>query len=237
MKLYKIYALFLAIFPLFSCATRIDGAIAESGKSQLYIDASLKPRITALIRTLAAAGGQQDGLILNGPAIAKSLTDSSLGNVSASFKNTSPSAIEGNLNIGNIKRFLFSIYGEAEKFVEFEQGKNGGKCKFYIDLSGGPEILNLISPEIAAYLNVLMAPIATGEEMTKTEYLALISSIYSKVISDEIAASRINISIGFPGQVTSATGGKFTGKTAEFDIPLLDILVLETPVTYEVNWK
>jgi len=236
-KTHKFYGLLLAIFPLFSCATRIDGAIAESGKSQLYVDTSFKPGITALVRMLAAAGGQQGGLILDGQAISKSLSDSSSGNVSASLKNTSPSAIEGNLNIENINRFLFSVYGESERFVEFEQGKNGGKCKFYIDLSGGPEVLNLVSPEIAAYLNVLMAPVATGEEMTKTEYLALVSSIFSKAISDEIASSKIHISVGFPGQVTSAAGGKFTGKTAEFDIPLLDILVLETPLTYEVNWK
>jgi len=132
---------------------------------------------------------------------------------------------------------LVSFSGNAEKFVEFDQGKNGGKCKFYIDLNGGPEILPLISPEIAAYLHVLMAPIATGEEMTKAEYLALVSSIFSKAVGDEIASSRIQIAVNFPGQVTSASGGKFSGKTAEFDIPLLDILVLETPLTYEVNWK
>jgi len=203
----------------------------------MSVNTSLMPRITSLVRTLAAAGGQQDGLILNGPAIAKSMTDSSSGNVSASFKNISPSALEGSLNIKNINRFLSSLSGEAESFVEFEQGKDGGKCKFYIDIDGGPEILNLISPEIAFYLNVLMAPIATGEEMTGTEYLALVSSVFNKTVSDEIASSRIRVTVTFPGQVTSAAGGKFTGKTAEFDIPLLDILVLETPLTYEVSWK
>jgi hypothetical protein len=236
-KIHKFYGLFLAILPLFSCATRIDGALASNGASQLSVSTSLMPRITSLVRTMAAAGGQQDGLILDGQAISKSMTDSSSGNVSASFNNTSPSAIDGNLNIRNINRFLFSLSGNAERFVEFEQGKNGGKCKFYIDLSGGPEILNLISPEIADYLNVLIAPLATGEEMTKTEYLALVSSIFNKAVSDEIAASRIRISIGLPGQVTGATGGTYKGKTAEFDIPLLDILVLETPLTYEVTWK
>jgi hypothetical protein len=234
---YKYYALFLAVFPLFSCATRIDGSLASNGASQMSVNTALMPRITSLVRTLAAAGGQENSLLLNGPALAKSMTDASSGNVTASFKNTSPSAIEGNLNIKNINRFLSSLSGKAERFVEFEQGKNGGKCKFYIDLSGGYEVLNLISPEIAAYLSALMAPVATGEEMTKTEYLELVSSVFSKAVSDEIASSKIRISVNFPGQVTSAAGGTFKGKTAEFDIPLLDVLVLETPLTYEVSWK
>jgi hypothetical protein len=236
-KTYKYYALFLAVFPLFSCATRIDGSLASNGASQMSVSTSLMPRITSLVRTLAAAGGQENSLLLNGPALAKSMTDSSSGNVTASFKNTSPSAIEGNLNIKNINRFLSSLSGKAERFVEFEQDKNGGKCKFYIDLDGGYEILNLISPEIAAYLSVLMAPVATGEEMTKAEYLALVSSVFSKAVSDEIAFARIRINVSFPGQVTSAAGGTFKGKSAEFDIPLLDVLVLETPLTYEVSWK
>ena len=237
MKTYKYYALFLAVFPLFSCATRIDGSLASNGASQMSVSTSLMPRITSLVRTLAAAGGQENSLLLNGPALAKSMTDSSSGNVTASFKNTSPSAIEGNLSVKNINRFLSSLSGKAERFVEFEQEKNGGKCKFYIDLDGGYEILNLISPEIAAYLSVLMAPVATGEEMTKAEYLALVSSVFSKAVSDEISSSRIRISVSFPGQVTSAAGGTIKGKSAEFDIPLLDVLVLETPLTYEVSWK
>jgi hypothetical protein len=73
--------------------------------------------------------------------------------------------------------------------------------------------------------------------MTKLEYLELVSTIYSKAISDEIAASRIRASIDFPGTVTAARGGTFSGRRADFDIPLLDLLVLETPQTYEVTWR
>jgi len=233
MKLHKFYALFLALFPFFSCTTLIDGAIAESGSSRLNVNASLKPRITALVRTLAAAGGQQDALILDGPAIAKSISGASLKDAEAVFKNTSPSAIEGKINISNINRLFLAV----PNFVKFEQGKNGGKCVFSIDLESGTALLGFLSFEIAAYLNVLMAPIATGEEMTKAEYIALVSSIFSKAVSDEIASSTINISVSFPGQVTSAAGGTIKGKTAVYEIPLLDILVLETPLAYEINWK
>jgi len=242
MKLYKFYWLFLAILPLFSCNARLSGALAANGSASLSVNAALEPRITSLVRSLSAARGQESGPILDGQAIAKSMSDSSAGNVSASFKNTSPQAVEGNMKIADINRFLtagkvINSVIDSIGFIEFEQGKSGGKCKVYIDIDNGPVILNLLSPEIADYLNVLMAPLATGEEMTKTEYLALVSSIFSKAISDEIASSKIRASIGFPGQVTTAAGGTYKGKTAEFDIPLLDILVLETPITYEVTWK
>jgi hypothetical protein len=139
------------------------------------------------------------------------------------------------MRISNVSRFLTAegIGG----FIEFEQGRSGGGCRIFINRNNGPVILAILSVEIAAYLNALMSPLATGEEMTKTEYLALVSSIYSKAISDEIAASRVRASIDFPGLVTSAKGGTFSGKRVEFDIPLLDLLVLETPLIYEVSWK
>jgi len=227
--------LWLALLPLFSCAARISGSLASDGSAALTVNISLEPRMTALIRSLAAAGGQTGGPVLDGPSIARSMSNASSGNVSASLKNTAPASVEGAIQISNISRFL--AVGDRGGFIEFEQGRTGGRCGISISRDNGPVILGLLSPEIADYLNALMAPLATGEELSKTEYLELVSSVYSKAISDEISGSRIRASIDFPGSVTSVKGGTFSGKRANFDIPLLDLLVLETPMSYEVKWN
>jgi hypothetical protein len=153
------------------------------------------------------------------------------GIASVSLKNTSPSAVEGTVRISKIDDFL-SI--DKKGFINFRQG---GRCEININLQNSPQILESLSEEIAAYLNALMAPIASGEKMSKQEYIELVSSIYSKAVSDEIAASRIRASIDFPGTITACRGGTFTGRRAEFNISLLDLLVLETPLTYEVTWR
>jgi hypothetical protein len=156
------------------------------------------------------------------------------GIASVSLKNTTPSGVEGNVRISKISDFLSS---KQSGFINFSQTSSGGRCEINISLDKGPQILESFSEDIAAYLNALMAPIASGERLSKREYLELITSIYSKGVSDEIAASRIRASIDFPGAVTAAKGGTFTGRRAEFDISLLDLLVLETPMTYEVTWR
>ena len=225
----------LAILPLFSCSARIDGSLAANGSAATTVSVSLEPRMTFLIRSLAAAAGQSEGPILDGPAIAGSMSKAPLGNVSASFKNTSPSAIDGTIKITNISRFLAA--GEVGGFIVFEQKGSGGRCEIKIDLDNGPALLKSLSPEIADYLSALMAPLATGEKLTKSEYLELVSFVYSKAISDEIASSKIRASINFPGQVKSVKGGTFSGKRANFEIPLIDLLVLETPLSYEVVWN
>jgi len=148
--------------------------------------------------------------------------------------------MEGQVNISRIDDFLASAGSERNTqntFIVFEQGQRGGRCVININRNNGPEILDLLSPEISDYLNALMAPIATGEEMTKREYLELVTSFYNRVISDEISSSRIRAAIDFPGTISNIRGGTFSGRRASFDIPLLDLLVLETPLIYEVTWN
>jgi hypothetical protein len=157
------------------------------------------------------------------------------GIASVSFRNTTPSAIEGTVRISSINEFLSAADNEnpQNRFIVFEQRR----LELNINRENGSVILELLSPEIADYLNALMAPVATGEELDKSEYLELVASFYNKAISDEIAGSRIRVSIEFPGSITSVRGGTFSGRRADFDIPLLDLLVLETPVVFQVEWR
>jgi hypothetical protein len=233
MKIRYFLILTVVILPLFSCAARINGSVNADGSGIFSAEMSIGPRMTAMIRSFNSVAGQNDGLILDGPAIARSMSIE--GITSVSLKNTDPSAVEGEFRILNINRFLAA--GDKGGFITFTQGSNGGSCKININLENGPVILENLSPEIADYLNALMAPIATGEAMSKSEYLDLVAVFYNRNISNEIASSTIHASINFPGNITSVTGGTFSGKKADFEISVLDFLVLEKPLICEVNWR
>jgi hypothetical protein len=99
-----------------------------------------------------------------------------------------------------------------------------------------PELISRFSQEVNDYLSALMAPAVTGETITRREYLDLVASIYGRPLADEISAARIQGQIDFPRPVKAVHGGTFTGRQVIFDIPLLDILVLEQPLRYEVSW-
>jgi hypothetical protein len=82
-----------------------------------------------------------------------------------------------------------------------------------------------------------MAPIATGEALTKAEYLGLVASVYGKAVAEEISRGSIRAIVDFPGPVSAVRGGTSSGKQAVFTVPLPDLLVLEKPLIYEVSWK
>jgi hypothetical protein len=95
----------------------------------------------------------------------------------------------------------------------------------------------MISADVRDYLSALAAPAATGERLSRGEYLDLVGSIYGPGLADEIAAARITASIGLPGPVSSVKGGTLAASQARFDIALVDLLVLEKPLEYEVVWR
>jgi len=222
----------------FSCTARIDGVLAANGSANLTVSMSLGQRITSLIRSFSVAGGQQADQTIDGASIARSMTGAP-GISSVTFRNTSASAVEGRIVISHISEF-FSAAGidnnSGKRFITFEQKNSGGRCVINLDRENAPAILESLSPEITDYLTAILAPIAIGDEMTKPEYLELVASFYSKAVSDEIAASRVRASIEFPANITAVKGGSSSGRRAVFDISLLDLLVLETPLNYEVIW-
>jgi hypothetical protein len=230
------------LLTLVSCTAQISGPLKAEGSAELRISAALEPRMAALIRSLAAiSGSAANGPLLDGPAIAQSMS-AAPGIDSVSFKNTAPATIEGQARIAKIGDFLASgAVGDSavgeRGFITFEQNQAGGHCLISLNRETGPRLLSLISLEISGYLEALMAPLATGESLSKAEYLALVSTVYGKGIADEIAQSAIRASIEFPGPVQSVRGGTFSGSRADFTIPLLDMLVLETPLSYEAVWK
>lgn len=225
---------------LFSCSVRLDGTIRSGGQTEVKIRAALEPKTADLIRSLQALmGGAPGGRIIDGPALARSLA-SAPGISSAVLNNTSSTAVEGNIAISRLDQFLAIAGDSNRRFITWQEtgsgGATGGSIKIAIDHDSAPGILALISPDIIGYLEALMAPAATGDRITRAEYLSLVGSFYGKTVADEMAAARIHLSLDFPRPIKQISGGTASGARAVFDIPLVDFLVLETPLVYEVSW-
>ena len=229
------------LFPLlllfFSCAAGIEGEVREGGAVDLSLKTSLGPRMSSLIRSLRGfMGDTADVPMLDGNSISQSMA-ASPGVQAVSLKNTGPSALEGTISISKVEDFL-TAGGSKARFVTYTEGREAGSSSIIIalDKDSAPEILTRLSSEAEEYLSALMAPAVVGETSTRQEYLQLITSVYGRPLADEIAASRLKVSIDFPRPVKAVSGGNASGKRVEFDVPILDILVLEQPLRYEVSW-
>jgi hypothetical protein len=112
-----------------------------------------------------------------------------------------------------------------------------GRLTITLDRDSAPLILSLISENVTTYLAALMAPAATGELLSRADYLDQVGWTYGRTVADEIAAARITAKIDFPGPISDIRGGTASGAQALFELPLVDLLVLEKPLEYEVRWR
>jgi hypothetical protein len=195
--------------------------------------------MSALIRSLSrlSADSSRSPQLLDALSISKSLI-AAPGIKSVLLRNKNPAAIEGSISIFKADAFL-ALPGNSgnSNFISYEQTPAGGRLRITLDRSSGPRLLTLFSTDVRDYLSALMAPVATGEALSRQEYLDLVQSVYGKAIAEEISASRIQLNIDFPGSISTIRGGRAAENRAEFTIPLSELLVLERPLLYEVFWK
>ena len=232
--LLLILPLFLAFF---SCSARIDGEFREGGAVDVTLKTSLEPRMIALILSLRGFMGESaNDPILDSQSMSKSMGEQP-GVRAVSLKNTSSSAMEGTISISKVDDFLAAA-GSKTRLITYTEGREAGSSSIVIalDKESAPEIISRLSPEAEEYLGALMAPVILGESSTKQEYLFLLSMVYGRPLADEISGSRLKVGIEFPRAVKAVRGGIASGRRAEFDVPIIDILVLEQPLRYEVNW-
>ncbi|MDR1215237.1 MAG: hypothetical protein LBK25_00985 [Treponema sp.] len=242
MKL-SIFPFMVAFMLLTSCSAQIAGVVSDDGSADITIQSGLQPSMTELIHSLFKIGGGVSQNIIDANSINASIS-ASKGVKTARFRNITSSAIEGTISLSRINDFL-SVAGQRSQFLTFDS--QNGRLLVVIDRTSAPRIVSLLSPDFVDYLSCLMSPAALEDYQyikTKAEYLDELQNFFGSFKDKKLAANlvsdikkaNIRITIDFPKDVKSVQGGHFSGKRAEFDAPLLDLLVLETPLTYEVRW-
>jgi hypothetical protein len=245
LKSCRLVFLFPAVFFVFSgCSARVNGTLKEGGAAGLNLQASMETRIAAFIRRLSGFSGARTGAPIPDAKLITLSLAAAPGIEGASFRNTGPESFEGTIRVSRIGEFLAVSGGTGRNFITLEESESGGRpsgrLTVNLDFESAAEILPLFSEEIRDYLTTTLAPVALGEKQSKADYLKDLAFFFGRadgpVIAAEIAAARISIALDFPGPVTAAEGGTFSGRRAEFSVPLVDLLVLDTPLRYEVRW-
>ena len=111
-----------------------------------------------------------------------------------------------------------------------------GSMKFHLDMDTYGAIEKLVpalsTPDLEVY-----GP-RYSEGMSEEEYLDMMTFLLDEGAAEKIRASRVELDIKVPGKITKAVGlTKKSDDTAVLEMDLLDILLLNDPVEFELRWK
>lgn len=100
--------------------------------------------------------------------------------------------------------------------------------------------VSALPEEGQALLYLSMAPVFTGEKVSRAEYEELISSFYGNELDSELKAGSVNITLGCPSakKITSFTEGKISSdsKSLSIELSLLEFFTLDTSKVYKITW-
>jgi hypothetical protein len=206
-----------------SCGGSVNAVLQGDGGASLSVEALLIPALAPVLND----GGPLDVAALNN-AIRKSP-----GVQASSLAKSQGSIIKGPVAVADLNAFLRgSLATGAPEFVRYDPD---GSLTMTLSRATAQVFLTLLTADMQDYLSVLMAPAFTGDNLTKSENLSLLGS-FNKTIVPQIQAASVAVTVTAPSPIRSIKGGKATGTKATFTIPLVDLLVLENPVEWNISW-
>lgn len=114
----------------------------------------------------------------------------------------------------------------------------GGSLSVAVDRSNAAELFALF-PGIDPYLvEALSPPALDGSDLTRAEYREMLGALLGTKSLPAVDAAAVDLAVELPGTpIASGTlGFVVTGRSAKASVKLLDLLVLERPITLKVSW-
>jgi hypothetical protein len=219
------------LLSLSACSVAMVATLRSDQQVDVTFSGTIKPKVASLLHDFGSSNQNKSGPLISAAEITASLQKvPELAQVVT--KDIAQQGLEGRFKVVNPETL-------SQRFPFVNQKLETEESSFSLTLNRetAPQLLSLFTAEVRDYLDALMAPIATGENLTKSDYLALVSSVYGKTIAEEIASSKITLEVHVPGTIRSVSGGTGSGAKAFFTIPLVDLLVIEKPLVYRIVWK
>lgn len=210
-------------------AIQAANAAAESSKTDNTKASGTKP-----------TASQTELPIFSAADIKEGLSAGDITNISVSTPSNTAVSIKGTLPAPANQKAVLD--GKGIKLANFITCT---KNSLTVILS--PETMRSIAASLPedtkSYLDLLMAPVFTGEEMSASEYEDLVAAVYGDDMKKEIASSTVKITLVTPAGNTlkrsalaDAKNVKTSGDRAVFSIPLAEFLTLQSAQTFSISW-
>lgn len=142
-------------------------------------------------------------------------------------------AYQGTFTFRNLQQ-LFSDLGAGSNQSLLKMEKNS--MSFFLSMDNYDQLVPVI-PFLADENFEAFGPVY-NQGLSEADYLEMISFMLGEEGPPAIEQSFITMRVETPTPITGYTNGRKISNTLyEFSFPLIDFLLLESPITFSVSWK
>ena len=259
MKIVPLILITMALCIFTSCSPVLKVAVADSGDIVYSVESSVSPLIEETVRSFT--GAHQSLPLFNEEQILQALRSAGLRSVGVDTPDNSSLIVSAriesavtetgaqgkgagtipSLGTGSVCQDMVPQVAGAIGYCHSSQV---GQRKLVLTISPDVlrQVMGIVPAETAEYMDLLSAPILTGESMTAAEYADLIGVIYGDSVAKELRQATVRILVTAPAEVQSATVSvpagrvRTQGRYVEFSLPLPELLSYLGKIEFTVQY-
>ncbi|MBQ4330794.1 MAG: hypothetical protein IJC31_03040 [Spirochaetaceae bacterium] len=253
MKIVPLVLITMALCIFTSCSPVLKVAVADSGDIVYSVESSVSPLIEETVRSFT--GAHQSLPLFNEEQILQALRSAGLRSVGVDTPDNSSLIVSARIEsavtdkMGTIPSLgsgsvCQDMVPQVAGAIGYCHSSQVGQRKLVLTISPDVlrQVMGIVPAETAEYMDLLSAPILTGEAMTAVEYADLIGVIYGDSVAKELRQATVRILVTAPAEVQSATVSvpagrvRTQGRYVEFSLPLPELLSYLGKIEFTVQY-
>ncbi|MGM0675354.1 MAG: hypothetical protein ACQETQ_11715 [Spirochaetota bacterium] len=224
------------VLGLLGCTVREDITVSVDGSGTTEVDIALDEVFIRYLRDLSGSvGGEEEELrIFDVEEIRRRFAERP-GIEVLELSRGDPGELSLSLAFDDVAGLISE---EETRFLSVEQGGDTSRLEITASREAVEEALTYSPLEGSSVSQMLMPPEDMGSE-EYTEYLLWALEEYddADTLRNKIESASIALHVEVDGEIVSQSGGRRDGETVRFEIPLVELLTLEEPERYAVEFR
>lgn len=224
------------VLGLLGCTVREDITVSVDGSGTTEVAIALDEVFIRYLRDLSGSvGGEEEELRIFDVEEIRGRFAERPGIEVLELSRGDPGELSLSLAFDDVAELISE---EETRFLSVEQGGDTSRLEITASREAVEEALTYSPLEGSSVSQMLMPPEDMGSE-EYSEYLLWALEEYddADTLRNKIESASIALHVEVDGEIVSQSGGRRDGETVHFEIPLVELLTLEEPERYAVEFR
>lgn len=229
---FVIISIFFAVIILCSCSPAIKISISDENKISYSFSATIADSITDIAKSFSDL--PEDSSLFDSIKIQQTLQNTGFNTVEVKQPDNNSIEISGSLTK--------ETEDSTQQVLQNAISVTSSEIKLNLSANIIQKILETIPSETAEYIELLSAPILTGEIMTPEEYSELMAAVYGEKAVTALNTSKVFITVNTEKPITNVSASISECSTeidhtkVIFSFPLVNFLTFSEEIVFCVQF-
>ena len=231
-KNFLILSIIFTTFILCSCSPSIKISISEDNEIDYSFSATIADSLIDIAKSFSDL--PEDSSLFDSSKIQQTLQNTGLNSVTVNQPDKNSIEVTGS--------FSKETEDSTQQILQDAISATSSEIKLNLSANVIQKIIEILPVETAEYIELLSAPIFTGEIMTPEEYSELMAAVYGEKATFSLNKSKVYITLNTEKPITKVSASisecstEINNTKVIFSFPLVDFLTFSEEIVFCIQF-